>query len=90
MIQTGCITKNLRVLLITIFHHPPCFSQEFEDQDHDTKHYLLEMFAKSTAEYYVYMDSSVHLTTTTIPDLLSYQKPIIAPMCKLTTSKHVD
>ena len=57
--------------------------QEFDSEDHDTKHYFLEMYTKTTADYFVYIDSSVHITKETIPELLSYQKSIIAPLCML-------
>lgn len=55
--------------------------QEFDSEDQDSKHYFLDMFSESGAEYYVYIDSSVHITSTTIPELVSYQKPVISPMC---------
>ena len=57
-------------------------SQEFDSEDHDSKHYLLEMYTKTSAEYFIYIDASVHITVETIPELVSYQKPVISPLCK--------
>lgn len=54
--------------------------EEFDSEDHDSKHYFLEMYAKTAAEYFVFIDSSVHITADTIHELVSYQKPVIAPL----------
>ena len=58
------------------------YEQEFDNEDHDNRFMLLKMFAKTTAEYFVYLDSTVFLTPDAIPELLRYQKPFISPMCK--------
>ena len=58
------------------------YSQEFDSEDHDSKHYLLEMYTKTSAEYFIYIDASAHITVETIPELVSYQKPVISPLCK--------
>ena len=61
---------------------PLNIAQDFDSEDHDSRFHLLELFSESAAQYYVYVDATVHITPQTIPQLLTYNKPIIAPMCK--------
>lgn len=52
-----------------------------ESEEHDPRHYFLELFRKSDSGYLVYLDSSVYITPATIPQLVLYGKPVISPMC---------